>query len=45
MPKEGAPEEKAESVKNFFDNLEDSMYICTLGINEVTVSKSLLTYL
>jgi hypothetical protein len=45
LPKEQAPEEKAESVKKCLDNLGDNMFICTLGINKVAVSKALLEYL
>lgn len=39
------PEEKPESVKKWLDHLGDSMFVCTLGMKKVAVSKSLLQYL
>ncbi len=39
------PEEKPESVKKWLDFLGDSMYVVTLGMKKVGISKALLTYL
>lgn len=39
------PEEKAESVKKWLDFLGDSMFVCTLGMKRVAISKALLKYL
>lgn len=38
-------EEKNDSIKKNLDSLGDEMFVCTLGMRKVAISKTLLTYL